>query len=60
MGTKTRWTLETLGRDKRSGKWFAYPFAGPDVTVKVESEFPEDVVNAANRIEQTLGREGSL
>lgn len=46
------WTLEELGQNLKTKKWYCYPNAGEWVTVKVEGEFPQFVVDAANRIEK--------
>jgi hypothetical protein len=47
------WTIETIGRNKRTRTYYAFPGPGSDglVTIKVESEDPEDVVKWANRID---------
>ena len=48
------WTKEQLGYDLRTKKWFAFPDVGQlgwAIKVKVEGEFADDVVEAANRIE---------
>jgi hypothetical protein len=47
-----KWAKDNLGRNEKQDLWYAYPTTMEGVSVRVESEFPEDVVAVANLIEQ--------